>query len=277
MIWIILVFFGLTLGSFINALVWRVHKQSETAKTKTSKQKSNQKYSIVTGRSCCTHCKHMLQFGDLIPIISWLWLHGRCRYCGKKIEDSPLVELITPVLFVISYAYWPLSFSGIGLIEFVFWILFVTGFVALAVYDLKWYLLPNRMVYPLIGLAFLQLIVTLIFYHGGFNALANAFWGAIVAGGIFYLIFQVSGGKWIGGGDVKLGLLLGIIIGGPLNSIMMLFIASSAGTIFALPFVITGRANRSTHIPFGPLLVVGAIVVRLFGASFTHWLMGRYI
>src|SRR4029079_16791155 len=98
MILFLLVVFGLVFGSFINALVWRLHAGRDWVKE----------------RSECTHCHHPLAPKDLVPVISWLWLRGRCRYCHKPIDDSPLVELAVPFLFVLSYCFWPMPLAGVG-------------------------------------------------------------------------------------------------------------------------------------------------------------------
>jgi len=266
MIILILIVLGLCLGSFVNALVWRVHKQFNI-----KKKADKEQYSIVRGRSMCPHCKHELSARDLIPVISWLSLGGKCRYCHKPIEDSPLVEVITAGLFVVSYIYWPNGFTSQGTTLFILWLGFLTGFMALAVYDLKWYLLPNRLVYPLAGLAILQLALVLVFFHGGSHALLAAAYGVLIGGGIFWVLFQISNGKWIGGGDVKLGALLGLIVGGPANSLLLLFLASLLGTIVALPLLLTGKMKRTSRLPFGPFLIAAAIIVYLFGASLIAW------
>jgi prepilin signal peptidase PulO-like enzyme (type II secretory pathway) len=93
----------------------------------------------------------------------------------------------------------------------------------------------------------------------------------LVGGGIFYLLFQLSAGKWIGGGDVKLGALLGILVGGPVQSLLLIFVASALGSVISVPLLITGKAKRGTKLPFGPFLIVAAIIVRLFGVSLVAW------
>src|SRR5690348_8244818 len=107
---------GLGLGSFVNALVWRLHEQElaeEEPKHKRAKGKARQlsakELSIVSGRSMCPDCHHELAPQDLIPVLSWLWLRGKCRYCSKPISwQYPLVELVTAALFIVSYLSWPL-------------------------------------------------------------------------------------------------------------------------------------------------------------------------
>ncbi|HEX7368051.1 MAG TPA: prepilin peptidase, partial [Candidatus Saccharimonadales bacterium] len=147
MIIVVLTVLGLIFGSFVNALVWRLHEQEGKSK------KSRQQYSILNGHSMCPNCHHELAAKDLVPVLSWLWLRGKCRYCRKPISwQYPAVELMTGLLFVGSYLWWPLSLQGVGLFQFVVWLGFIVGFMALAVYDLRWFTLPNRIVYPLIAL-----------------------------------------------------------------------------------------------------------------------------
>jgi prepilin signal peptidase PulO-like enzyme (type II secretory pathway) len=186
-----------------------------------------------------------------------------------------LVELSTAALFVISYIYWPVGFHGGGLFEFICWLLFLIGFMACAVYDLRWYLLPNKMVYPMLMLAFVQVLALTTLFHGRTGTLENALWGLLIGGGIFYLLFQASRGKWIGGGDVKLGALLGLIVGGPLKAFLLLFGASVAGTVVSIPLIVSGRMKRNSVLPFGPFLLFAAVVIRIFGASFISWSQRR--
>src|SRR5580700_9634934 len=120
MIIVVLAVLGLCLGSFVNALVWRLHEQSNPKqKTKNKKQKAKQlsanELSILRGRSMCPDCHHQLAAKDLVPVISWLDLRGKCRYCHRPISiQYPLVELATAGLFVFSYFFWPLAFNGVG-------------------------------------------------------------------------------------------------------------------------------------------------------------------
>lgn len=271
---VILAVLGLALGSFVNALTWRIHEREiELQKSPTEKRKKYLKdLSITKGRSMCPHCHHVLGAMDLVPVFSWLILRGKCRYCHHRIEDSPLVELVTAILIIGSYIFWPMPFHGSGLFEFILWIIFLVGFVALAVYDLRWYLLPNKIVYSLLGLSVVQLLAVLIFFNGGLPLIWGALWGFLIGGGIFYVLFQVSKGAWIGGGDVKLGALLGIIVGGPLNGFLLLFIASLSGSVISLPLLASGKVKRTSIVPFGPFLLFAAIIVRLFGASLVTWL-----
>jgi prepilin signal peptidase PulO-like enzyme (type II secretory pathway) len=255
MIILILIVQGLIWGSFVNAFVWRLHEGKNW----------------LSDRSECPHCHHKLAPKDLVPVLSWLLLKGKCRYCHHHIDDSPLVELSVPILFVLSYLWWPLSFSGADLFQFVLWLVFILGFVILAVYDLRWMLLPDTIVYPLIAVGVLQLLTLVLFSDAGWRTVIDAALGVLIISGSFYVLFQVSKGGWIGGGDVKLGVVLGLLAGGPLQACLLLFFASLSGTAYAVPVLVRGKLTPKTVVPFGPFLLLGSIIVRLFGVSIIHW------
>lgn len=206
-----------------------------------------------------------------MPVFSWLSLGGKCRYCHAAIADNPLVEITLPLLFVVSYFFWPDPLVGASLFAFCLWLIFLIGFLALAVYDLKWFLLPDVIVFPLIGLAVVQVLGTWIFFDGSWRAVVGSLLGAGVISGLFWVIFQLSKGKWIGFGDVKLGIVLGLLAGAALPALLVLFIASLLGVVLALPLVIAGKADRKSHLPFGPLLIAGLLVVQLFGQTIIAW------
>jgi len=243
------------MGSFVNALVWRIKNKRDW----------------IRERSECPHCGHVLAAKDLVPVLSWIYLHGKCRYCRKPIADSPVVELALPALYVVSYLFWPAELSGAGLFAFVLWALFLVGFMALAVYDLKWMLLPNVVVFPLIGLAVVQVLALAVCFGGGWQTIISGLVGVFIISGLFFAIFQFSKGRWIGFGDVKLGIVLGLLAGGALKALLVLFVASLLGTVLSAPMVFAGKANRKSHLPFGPLLIAGLIVVVLFGSRILDW------
>jgi len=259
MILLLLIVLGLILGSFVNAFVWRLHERKDW----------------VNDRSECVHCHHTLGPLDLVPVLSWVMLRGRCRYCHKKIDDNPLVELTLPLLFAASYIWWPWALQGSRIFEFAGWLVILVGLLALAVYDLRWFLLPDKVVFPLAGLAAVQ-VITLSIWQKDWHILLMAAGGVVVISGLFYLIFQVSKGEWIGGGDVKLGLVLGLLSSGVLQSFLLIFVASIAGVLFSLPMLVKGKAGRKTQLPFGPMLIIGLFVVKLFGAAIISWYTGLF-
>lgn len=301
MIIVLLVVFGLALGSFVNALVWRLHEQGRlegkskkpkkspvTSHQSKKKNKSTadlriatsdfQNLSILKGRSMCPHCKHTLQAVDLIPLLSWLMLRGKCRYCGKPIGwQYPLVEALTAVLFVASYIWWPVAFNAVGTANFVVWLIMLVGFMALVVYDVRWLTLPNRIMYPLIALAASMAVLNATIFDGGTTYVRDTVISLAVAGGLFYILFEASKGKWIGGGDVKLGFLIGFLLASPAQSFLTLFIASLIGTIVVVPGLVSKKLTATSKIPFGPFLIVATIIVKLFGAAMIAWYKRQFL
>lgn len=265
---IVLAWFGLAFGSFVNALVWRLHEQSKKSRSK------KQNLSILNGRSMCPHCRHVLGWQDLIPVFSWLALRGRCRYCKKPISvQYPLVELAGALVFIGSYVLWPggLHHSG-DWVLFITWLAASVGLLALVVYDLRWMLLPNKIIYPTAAIAAAGRLIYLIGYepHKWHNLLM---WAAsvAVASGIFWLLFVISRGKWIGFGDVRLGLITGTILASPAKSFLMIFLGSVLGTLFITPGLITGNKTITSKLPYGPFLIAGCVIALLAGGSILDW------
>ncbi len=243
---------GLTFGSFVNALVWRLHT----------------KRNWVSERSVCPHCKHILSAADLVPVLSWLSLRGKCRYCKRSISlQYPAVELLTGILFVISYIYWPYQWGVHSAVAFIAWLFSSVILVALFVYDVKWMMLPNK----LVGAVTLSSAVVVLSTVESLRALIWSITGGVVIFGLFWSIFQISHGKWIGGGDVKLGFALGLLAGTPLKAILLIFIASLLGTIISLPLVSSKKMKSTAKISFGPFLITAAVVVFLFGTQIINW------
>jgi prepilin signal peptidase PulO-like enzyme (type II secretory pathway) len=272
MVIVIIGLLGLIFGSFVNAFVWRLHETEALAgKTSQAAQKRRRLVSISKGRSICPNCEHELGVKDLVPVLSWVSLGGKCRYCHKPISwQYPLVELATAVLFVVSYFNWPVALNGVGLFQFVCWLIFVVAFMALAIYDFRWFILPDRVVLPLMLLAVLQVAVSAIWLHS-FKALWEPAVGALIIFGLFWLLFQVSKGTWIGGGDVKLAIVLGLLAGTPLHAFLVIFAASLIGTVVSIPLLAQGKRGLKLQIPFGPYLLAGTIVVVLQGSSMVNW------
>lgn len=268
---IITVFGGFILGSFVNAYSWRVKKNEE------SRSKSA-KYSIINGRSICPECERQLSALDLIPVFSWIYLRGECRYCKKPISPIyPIVELTTVVLFLFSLVYWPFGLSGSNLVLYVVWLLILTIFIALTIYDIKYLTLPNKMLYPLTALVIIYAISKLVIIKPGDDFLLNSALGFLVGGGIFYLIFQVSSGKWIGGGDVKLGAILGLLLGNGTEALIMIFIASVLGSLVSIPLLLSGKLKGNKLIPYGPFLIFSCFLLTLFYGSIKTWLNNQGI
>lgn len=273
---VILIVFGLAFGSFINALVWRVHEQSRPKKKRVA---SDSELSIYRGRSMCPHCQHTLGWYDLLPVVSWALLRGKCRYCHKPISAQyPIVELTTAGLFTASYVFWPFALVGaVSYLLFGLWLVCLVMLVALAVYDLRWMLLPNRIVFPLTAVSVVYAGLSAVVADDPKQSILLSVVSLLIAGGIFYVLFQISAGKWIGGGDVKIGFALGLLLGLPQFAFLMLFLASIIGIVFSLPTIIFKKVGLKGQIPFGPALIVATVVVKLFGASIITWYTGMFL
>lgn len=276
---LIAVFVGVCLGSFVNALVWRTRQRelladkAEGRKLTKAEQTQLKKLSITTERSRCTHCEHELAPLDLVPVFSYLWLRGKCRYCGKKIEDTPIAELLGGVMALGSYLAWPydllgaLDYATLGI-----WLIVATLLLALAIYDARWQLLPNRIVAAL-SVVVVVFVVLLGVSQGEGSILLGSLWGGLAISGLFYLLHQMSKGRWIGGGDVKISFALGAIAGGLTNAFLLVFAASLLGTLYACAIAIATRQPLSgaTKVPFGPFLIMGALIAFFAGAPIIDW------
>lgn len=278
---VVLAVLGVAMGSFAGALIWRLHKQQEiedaaSSKKQPTKQATDDRYSIVRGRSMCSHCEHPLAPKDLIPLYSWLSLRGRCRYCKRPIGRQELIlELVMPVLFIISYLAWPdpLIMTWYQWVNFGLWLLYVVLLVVLFVYDLRWYLLPDRIVWPLVGLAVLNIIVQFVGagqYELWPQTLQAALYGLLPISGLYFLIYTVSRGRMVGFGDVKLGLFMGLVLGWE-KAFLTLFLANLLGGLIVAPLLLTGKLKRNSRVPFGPMLIAAFFIAGLWGDRIINW------
>lgn len=244
---------GLFVGSFLANVVYRLNKKEQ----------------FVSGRSKCPHCGHELSAIDLVPVLSWVFLRGKCRYCKSKISgEYAIIETLTGLLFALSY--FALSPSGTTEVsQFFVWLIVLSGLVVLAVYDLKWYLLPDKILVPLVIPAFVLMLISYI-DSGSYNVITGPLIAAAVFGGFFYLLAAVSGGKWMGGGDIKLSFLMGLLLGVQKTSVAML-LAFNAAAIVGVYLLASKKLKRDHQIPFGPFLIAGTIVAYLYGQSLIDW------
>lgn len=248
---------GLLIGSFINAVVWRIHTHK----------------SIAHGRSACPRCHHQLGALDLVPVVSWLMLGGKCRYCHKPISAQyPAVELATAGLFALSYARLvPVGWTG--WVAFGCWLYVLGSLIVLSVYDLRWMLLPDVVIFPAMAVALIPLIINFA------TGLPMQTWlgpieAALLVGGAFYALAAVSDGKWMGGGDIKLVVLIGLTLGLHQTAVAM-FVGFDTAAIVSLALLATGVKKRRDHIPFGPFLAFGCVIAMLYGTTLLGWYLTR--
>ena len=275
-IYVGLVLFGLVLGSFAGAMVWRLRARQLVADQKAGEPVDSTEYARLKklarvktsqDRSRCLSCGYELRWYDLIPLISWLTLRGRCRHCHKPIGYmEPLIELGTALFFVISYAFWPVPLdSFLPIAGLATWLVAGVGLAILFAYDTKWYLLPDRVSFTVIGLGLLSAVLTIVGSSNPIDAILNVVGSVAVLSGLYFLIYLASRGRWIGFGDIKLGLGLGLLLADWQIALIALFLANLIGTIVVIPLMATGKLKRDSHVPFGPLLIAGAIVAKFVG------------
>ncbi len=267
----IIAFLGLVFGSFVNAWVWRLSQTLDTdGNTKKLPTKKKKELSILTGRSMCPSCKHVLAAKDLVPVFSWAFLKGKCRYCTAKINPQyPAVELLTAVLFIISGVAWNFN-NTLDYVSFACWLGVLTGFVALAIYDIKYMLLPDKILMVIFPLAVIIAVIGVINSNSSLTyTILQLLLAVFVACGLFYILYVLSAGAWIGGGDVKLGVVLGFVLSTALMSVLMLFIASILGVIASI--IINRGFQKKAKIPFGPFLIVGTYITVLYGGGILDW------
>lgn len=247
---------GLVFGSFLNVVVHRVPR----------------KESIVRPASRCPSCGHELAVADNIPVVSWVILGGRCRYCHARIPFRyPAGELLTAAVWVLavlqrdqlvppgtaSGELWQLA----AFLPF-FWVL-----VALSLIDLEHKILPNAIVYPSV-VAAIPLLAAIAALGPGLDAWVRALLGGAAGAGGFLVVALISPAG-MGMGDVKLAGLIGLFLTylGWGRLVVAFFAAFAVGAVVGIGLMVVGRAGRKTAIPFGPFMALGAIVSALVGET----------
>lgn len=251
-IYIVLFIFGAIIGSFLNVVILRL-KVKKSGKAKID----------LSGRSHCPHCQKELTSSELIPILSYFILGGRCRDCKKPISyQYPLVEFISGILTLI-----PLFLLGFANIYAYLIIPILYLFIIIFFYDLKNFIIPDVL---LALLFFLILIFDIIKLGRSEISLINLFWGVLIGGGLFLFLVVLSREKWMGWGDVKLGFLLGLLLGYPYIIVSHLLSFISGALISLLLIFVYGRKLKS-EIPFAPFLIIGAVVAIFWGEKIINW------
>ncbi len=234
---IIIFILGLSVGSFLNVLIDRLPKN----------------ISVTKGRSRCDFCKHMLRWYDLVPIVSFLLLKRRCRYCHKILSyQYPLIEIITGLIFLLSYKY------SIDFTQFLLNSVAFSGFLVLFMTDVKYKILPDQIIIFLLVVTLLNIT---IFPQ---NSFLNYLLSALVYYLIFLSIYLFTKGRGMGFGDVKLVFLLGLYLGYP-KVIVSFYLAFLTGAFFSLILVFIGRKKMKSTIAFGPFLIFSAIISNFYG------------
>lgn len=245
---------GLASGSFLNCIIYRLEKEE----------------SFLKGRSYCPYCQYQLSWQDLIPLLSFLMLRGKCRYCQQKISwQYPLVEFFTGVLFVlVSYYSFP------NLIVTIYWLIIACFLIIVFVYDLKYYIIPDKVIFPAIFTVIIWDILSINFFN--LYTTKYELYSALFAAVFFLLIFLFSRGKWLGFGDVKLALFMGLFLGFP-NILLALFSAFFLGAIIGIGLIIFGERTLKSEVPFGPFLVTATFLSLFFGERIISWYLNLFL
>ncbi|KKQ27440.1 MAG: Type 4 prepilin-like protein leader peptide-processing enzyme [Candidatus Magasanikbacteria bacterium GW2011_GWC2_37_14] len=241
---------GLCFGSFLNALVYRIHE----------------KKSLWT-RSACPNCQKEIIWYDNIPVFSFLFLKGKCRNCHNKISwQYPLVELALGILFLVPTLFISYPDLKILISLLVQWlIIFDLAFIFL--YDYKYQEILDLSIWPL--------VIFLFDFNYFFEvfSIVNMLIAVAIGGGFFLLQYLISRGRWIGGGDIILGVLMGVILGWP-NILLALFIAYILGGIVGVILLLLKKKQANSEIPFGTFLVIGTLVAMWWGNRIVEWYLG---
>ncbi|MBI2109177.1 MAG: prepilin peptidase [Parcubacteria group bacterium] len=261
----ILVFIlGLIVGSFLNSFITRYQTGLGYG-----------------GRSFCFSCGHKLSFRDLIPILSFIFQKGRCRYCGARLSlQYPLVEVVTGLVFVFVIIKLGFFLSPLYFLLSTFYLFIFSILVAIVFYDIRHKIIPNALVYLFIALSFSSIFFNDFLLQTTNHKLQALSAGPIVAAPLF-LLWLISAGKWIGLGDSKLALGTGWFLGvsgGFTALILGTWIGAAVGILFiiggkmfrAFPYL-SQRFKRFTmksEIPFAPFIILGTLIVFFCDISF---------
>ena len=245
----ILFIIGLSFGSFASVIIHRLHTKEG---------------GWVTGRSKCPQCKHVLGARDLIPLFSYLINRCKCHYCKKKISSFyPLLELSMGGGFLLTT--WLIGFENPLLLIYYLVITFV--FVTISFYDILFQEIPDEISLPTIALA------GLVGFFGHLHSWDSLLIGLMVPVLFFGILFVASNGRWLGGGDVRIGAIMGFVLGWP-NILIGLFLAYLLGSIVSVVGLLTKKLSRKSAIPFGPFLFLGTYIAMFWGQDILGWYLG---
>ena len=265
--------FSLLVGSFLNVVIHRLPKMMETewhaqcAELRGETPAASPPYNLALPRSACPHCGHQITALENIPVLSWLWLRGRCSSCSASISSRyPLVELFTALLSAAAAWKWGLSVQTGGAL------LLIWTLVALAFIDLDTTLLPDSLTQPLLWLGLLfNLNAT---YTRLPDAVMGAMAGYLVLWSVYWLFKLATGKEGMGYGDFKLLAALGAWLGWQMLPVTLL-LSSVVGAAVGIAMIVLVKHDRRVPIPFGPYLAGGGLVALFFGTDLTQAYLGQ--
>lgn len=240
--------YGICIGSFLNVCICRIPEG----------------ISLVSGRSMCPSCGHTLRAGDLIPLLSWILLRRKCRYCGAPISSRyPVVELLTGVMYILVFLA-----CGPSLLS-VIYCLFGSCLIAAAGIDLDHLYVPDRFHLCILILAAVS------FFTGHSESPKSLLAGGLLVGGFMLLVSTATHGG-IGGGDIRLMTATGLLLGLPRNLFAFLLAYIAAGFFCLIP-LLQGRLHRRTEVPMVPFFAFALMVSALWGDVLLAWYLGMFL
>lgn len=260
--WLVIPVFilGLAVGSFVNVVVMRTLAGED----------------FIRGRSRCDYCRRPLSWYEMIPLLSFLVLRGRCRSCGHEIDIMhPLIELIVGILFVwwwlIGFAFFQLTANlSLQIVQPAFWLLAALLLLIISLVDTISYYIPN---WAIQGLWWLVISYRLFLTWQGWYQPTDFAWSMLGAGLLllfFLALWLVTKGKGFGFGDVKLIFPLALVMGWP-NMIIGVWLAFVVGAFVGILLLLRGKKTMKQPLPFGPFLVIGAFLSLLYGDTLLSW------
>lgn len=236
---------GAAVGSFVHAWVWRLRDNLP----------------IFWARSFCPYCRAHLAWHENIPIVGYLLVRGRCRHCHTHIASTYLIsEIIVGFLFAIFAWHHHFLWGGELFLDW-FIVLFL---MAIFLYDVRFGEIPDLFtIFP-------SILLLLWFLVSDRSLLLGAFIGALVGAGFFWFQYVVSRGRWIGGGDIRLGGFMGIVLGWPLV-LLALFFAYLLGAAISVILLAMKKKTWTDKTPFGTYLTAGTVIAMLYGENIMQW------
>ena len=234
--------FGLVIGSFLNVCIWRLPRRE----------------SLAIPPSHCSSCNRSIAVYDNIPVLSFLWLRGRCRYCRQPISwRYPLVELSNGAGYTLLLWRYGMEWTTI-----VYAALF-SSLLVITFIDLDHQIIPDRITLP--GMVIGLIAAAWVLPHGLKNGLA----GLLLGGGMFYAIALLSRGG-MGGGDIKMIAMVGAFLGWK-AVLLTTFLGAMTGSLIGMFLILFHGKNRKTPVPFGPFLSLGALISLFWGQEIIQW------
>lgn len=234
---------GLLIGSFLNVCIYRIPKGE----------------SIVFPPSHCTNCNTRLKFLDLFPVLSYVFLKGKCRYCGEKISPRyAIIEMLTGLLFLGTFLCFGLNIQTLK------YIILISFMIVIGMIDFDTTDVYSVTTYS--GIAIGIIFIVISYFTTG--SVYTYLYGGLLAGGIIALIIVLTNG--MGWGDFEICLMSGLYLGFA-NSIVMLLAAFILGGIIGAFLIISKRKTKKDYIPFGPYIVLGTVISLFFGNKIILW------